>query len=385
MDKRDYYEVLGVSKSATKDEIKKSYRKIAMENHPDRNPDNKEAEERFKEASEAYEVLSDDEKRAKYDRYGHSGLRGGQDYHGYSNMNDIFSQFSDIFGGGGGSIFDDIFGGSSTQRGRGGRRGAGTPGSDLRVTLKLTLEEIATGTTKKVKIRKHVTCDSCSGSGSEGGAALKTCPTCKGSGEVRQVSRSVFGQFVNIQPCSTCGGEGSIVDKPCRKCQGSGRVQDEATVKINVPAGVSEGSYMTLRGEGNAGQRTGAPGDIIVIFQEVPHEYFKREGDDILYELYVSFPDIVLGAEYEVPTLAGKARLKIDAGTQPGKLLRMREKGVQHLNRHGAGDELVRINVIVPKKVNAKEKEILKELLNQPNINPNRSTDDSGFFNRFTK
>ena len=362
MDKRDYYEVLGVSKSASKDELKKAYRKIAMENHPDRNPDNKAAEDKFKEASEAYEVLSDDEKRAKYDRYGHSGLRGGQDYHGYSNMNDIFSQFSDIFGGGG-SIFDDIFGGGSTQRGRGGRRGAGTPGSDLRVTLKLTLEEIAAGTTKKVKIKKHVTCDSCSGSGSEGGAALKTCPTCKGSGE----------------------GEGSIVDKPCRKCQGSGRVQDEATVKINVPAGVSEGSYMTLRGEGNAGQRTGASGDIIVIFQELPHEFFKREGDDILYELYVSFPDIVLGAEYEVPTLAGKARLKIDAGTQPGKLLRMREKGIQHVNRHGAGDELVRINVIVPKKVSNKEKEILKELQDQPNINPNRTADDGGFFNRFTK
>ena len=382
MDKRDYYEVLGIAKGATKDEIKKSYRKIAMENHPDRNPDNKEAEDRFKEATEAYEVLSDEEKRAKYDRFGHSGMRGGQDYHGYSNANDIFSHFSDIFGGS--SIFDDFFGGSQ-QRGRGGRRrGTGTPGSDLKVNLRLTLEEIATGVTKKIKIKKYVSCGTCSGTGSEEGTSLKTCSVCSGTGEVRTVSRSVFGQFVNIQPCTNCNGEGTVVDKPCRKCMGDGRVQDEVTVKINVPAGVMEGSYMTLRGEGNMGQRKGTPGDIIVIFQETPHEYFRREGDDIVYELYVSFPDIVLGAEYDVPTLSGKARLKIDAGTQPGKLLRMREKGVQHLNKHGAGDQLVRINVIVPKKTNSKEKELLKELQNLPNINPKIEAGDGGFFKKFT-
>ncbi|MBI2417068.1 MAG: molecular chaperone DnaJ, partial [Ignavibacteriales bacterium] len=214
----------------------------------------------------------------------------------------------------------------------------------------------------------------------------KTCPACNGSGEVRTVSRSVFGQFVNIQTCANCNGEGTVVDKPCRKCHGDGRVVAEETIKVNVPAGVSEGSYMTLRGEGNTGQRGGAPGDIIVVFQEIPHEYFRREGDDIIYDLFISFPDIVLGGEYDVPTLTGKARLKVESGTQPGKLLRMREKGVQHLNKHGAGDQLVRINVIVPKKVDAKEKEMLKELQKMPNINPASVKDNNGgFFKNFGK
>jgi molecular chaperone DnaJ len=382
MSKRDYYEVLGVAKTATKDEIKKSYRKIAMQNHPDRNPDNKEAEERFKEATEAYEVLSDDEKRARYDRYGFSGMREGQDFHGYSNINDIFSHFSDIFGGS--SIFDDFFGNTS-QRGRGGnrRRGTGTPGSDLKVTLKLTLEEIAGGTTKKIKIKKYVKCDSCSGSGSDSGSSLKTCTACNGTGEVRTVSRSVFGQFVNISTCTNCNGEGMVIDKPCKKCMGDGRMQDESTVTINVPAGVSEGSYMTLRGEGNSGLRGGSAGDMLVVFQEIPHEYFKREGDDIIFDLFVSFPDIVLGAECDVPTLSGRARLKIEPGTQPGKMLRMREKGVQHLNRHGAGDQLVRINVIVPKKINVRERELLKEMQEMPNINPKTSEENGGFFKKF--
>ncbi len=380
MNKRDYYEVLGISKNATKDEIKKAYRKLALQYHPDRNPE-KEAEEKFKEATEAYEVLSDDEKRAKYDKFGHSGLRGGQDFHGFSNVNDIFSHFSDIFGGS--SIFDDFFGGGQSQRRSGRRRGQGSPGSDLKVTLKLTLEEIATGTTKKLKIKKYVKCESCNGSGAEGGLSTKTCPVCSGSGEIRNVSRSVFGQFVNIQTCANCNGEGVVVDKPCRNCSGDGRVHDEVTVKINVPAGVVEGSYMTLRGEGNAGLRGGTPGDILVIFQEVPHEYFTREGDDIIYDLYISFPDVVLGTEVEVPTLSGKARLKIEAGTQPGKLLRMREKGIQHLNKHGSGDELVRVNVLVPKKINQKEKELLKELQQQPNINPNSEGNGNSFFKKF--
>ncbi|MCE1190362.1 MAG: molecular chaperone DnaJ [Ignavibacteria bacterium] len=381
MEKRDYYEILGVPKGSTKDEIRKSYRKIAMQYHPDRNPDNKEAEEKFKEATEAYEVLSDDDKRARYDRYGHTGMKGGQDFHGFNNVNDIFSHFSDIFGGS--SIFDDFFG-APTQRGRAGRRrGQGTPGADLKVVLKLTLEEIASGVTKKIKIKKYKKCDACTGSGSEGGAAGKTCPACNGSGEVRTVSRSVFGQFVNIQTCANCNGEGTVVDKPCRKCSGDGRVNDEETIKVNVPAGVSEGSYMTLRGEGNAGLRGGTPGDIILVFQEIPHEYFKREGDDVLFDLFVSFPDIVLGAEYDVPTLTGKARLKIEAGTQPGKLLRMREKGIQHLNKHGAGDQLVRINVIVPKKIDSKEREMLKELQKMPNINPKQNAENGGFFKNF--
>ncbi len=381
MAKRDYYEVLGVAKTASDDEIKKAYRKLAMQYHPDRNPDNKEAEEKFKEAAEAYEVLSDKEKRSKYDRFGHNGLRGGQDFHDFSNFQDIFSHFSDIFGGS--SIFDDFFGGSSGRSRGGRRRGTGTPGSDLRVTLKLTLEEIASGVTKKIKLKKYVKCNSCGGSGSEGGTSKKTCPACNGTGEVRQVSRSVFGQFVNIQPCANCNGEGYVIDKPCKKCMGDGRIQEEETVKIEVPAGVSDGNYMTLRGEGNAGLRGGQPGDILVVFQEQPHQYFVREGDNIIYDLFISFPDIVLGTDVEVPTLTGKAKLKIDPGTQHGKLLRMREKGIQHLNQHGSGDQLVRVNIIVPKKINNRERELLKELNESPNIKGNTNSEEKGFFKRF--
>jgi molecular chaperone DnaJ len=377
MDKRDYYEVLGVPKNASKDEMKKAYRKIAMQFHPDKNPDNKEAEEKFKEAAEAYEVLSDDDKRARYDRYGHQGLRGGQDFHGFSNINDIFSHFSDIFGGG--SIFDDFFGGS--QRGHSRRRGTGAPGSDQRVTLKLTLEEIASGVTKKLKVRKYVKCDSCSGSGAEAGTSRKTCPACNGAGEVRSVSRSVFGQFVNIQPCANCSGEGSVVDKPCKRCMGDGRVHSEEMVTINVPAGVVEASYMTLRGEGNAGLRGGPAGDMTVNFQELPHKFFRREGDDVIFELTLSYTDIVLGTEVDVPTLTGKARLTIEPGTQVGKLLRMREKGIQRLNRHGAGDQLVHINVYVPKKISAREKELLKELRELQSSKSGSEQD--GFFRKF--
>ncbi len=381
MNKRDYYEILGVAKTASADEVKKSYRKIAMQFHPDRNPDNKEAEEKFKEATEAYEVLSDTTKRQRYDQFGHSGMHGGQDFHGFSNVNDIFSHFSDIFGGS--SIFDDFFG-QTSSRGRGRRRSTGTPGSDLRVTLKVTLEEIASGVSKKIKIKKHVTCESCKGTGSDGGSSTKICSVCGGTGEIRNVSRSVFGQFVNIQPCANCNGEGTVVDKPCRSCVGDGRKLEEVTIKIDVPAGVSDGNYMTLRGQGNSGLRGGSAGDIIVVFQEIPHDYFKREGDDILYDLFISFPEIVLGTEVEVPTLNGKAKLKIDGGTQPGKLLRMREKGIQHLNQHGAGDQLVRVNIFVPKKISVKERELLKELLDMPNIKiSSGSGDDKNFFKRF--
>ncbi|GJQ62158.1 MAG: chaperone protein DnaJ [Melioribacteraceae bacterium] len=373
MSKRDYYEILGVGKSASKDEIKKAYRKLALQFHPDRNPDDKSAEEKFKEAAEAYEVLSSDDKRAKYDRFGHDGLRGGQDYHGFSNAEDIFSHFSDIFGGafggggGGGSIFDDFFGGTGGTR-RSQSRGTGTPGSDMRITLKLTLEEIARGTTKKVKIKKHKTCSDCSGSGAEKGTSFNTCSVCNGAGEVRQVSRSLFGQFVNISTCSNCNGTGKMISQPCKKCHGDGRVQDETTVKITVPAGVSDNSYMTLRGEGNAGKNGGHAGDIIVVFKELPHEYFLRDGDNIIYELVLSYPEAVLGEEVEVPTLNGRAKLKIEPGTQPGKYLKMREKGIQHLNSHGAGDQLVKINIHVPRKVTSREKELLKELQAQPNI-----------------
>ncbi|HOI30360.1 MAG TPA: molecular chaperone DnaJ [Melioribacteraceae bacterium] len=371
MAKKDYYEILGVSKSASQDELKKAYRKLAMQYHPDRNPGNKEAEEKFKEAAEAYEVLSNDEKRAKYDRYGHSGLRGGQDFHSYQNVNDIFSHFSDIFGGafGGSSIFDDFFGGSA-QRGK--QKQSGTPGADLKITLKLTLEEVATGTTKKVKIKKFNKCDECSGTGAKSSGSFKTCASCNGTGEIRQVSRSIFGQFVNIAPCNNCNGTGKIISDPCVKCSGDGRVHSESTIKINVPAGVFDGSYMTLRSEGNAGKNGGPSGDIIVVFEEIQHEHFLRDGDNIIYELNISYPEAVMGTEVEVPTLNGKAKLKIDPGTQSGKFLKMREKGIQHLNKHGAGDQLVKINIHVPKNVTSKEKELLKELQKLSNIKPGR-------------
>ncbi len=368
--KRDYYEVLGVSKDASKEEIKKAYRKLAMKYHPDKNPGDKEAEEKFKEAAEAYEVLSNDEKREKYDRFGFNAPGGGQDFHGFSDINDIFSHFSDIFGGGGGrggSIFDDIFGGGgSSSYGR--KAATGAPGSDLKVTLKLTLEEIANGTTKKIKLRKYKTCSACGGTGAKNANAFQTCPVCHGAGEVRQVSKSMFGQFVNITSCSRCGGTGKIITDPCNVCHGEGRIKVEETIKINVPAGVSDGNYMTLRGQGNAGKNGGPAGDIVVIFKEQPHEYFTRNGDDVIYDLTISFPEAVLGTEVQIPTLTGRAKLKIEPGIQPGKLLKMRHKGIQHLNRHGAGDQLVRINIYVPKKITSKERELLKELQNQPNI-----------------
>ncbi|MGB8317644.1 MAG: molecular chaperone DnaJ [Ignavibacteriaceae bacterium] len=379
MAKRDYYEVLGVDRNATKDDLKKAYRKLAMQYHPDRNPDNKEAEEKFKEAAEAYEILSDDDKKARYDRFGHEGVRGsGFGSQGFSDINDIFSHFSDIFGGA--SIFDDFFGGGQRRtRSRGAR---GVAGSDLKVSLKLTLEEIAEGTTKKIKIKKQVKCDECNGTGAEAGTSTKTCPVCQGTGEIKTISRSVFGQFVNITTCNNCNGEGSVVDTPCKKCMGDGRILDDSFININVPAGVHEGSYMTMRDEGNSGKRGGPSGDVIVIFQEAPHEYFMREGDDIVFDLHVNFPDAALGSEVEIPTLNGKAVLKIDPGTQPGKLLKMRHKGIKHLNHTGSGDQIVRINVDIPKKLNAKEKELLKELSGMPNFN---DSDNYGkkFFSKF--
>lgn len=369
MSKRDYYEILGVSKSATNDELKKAYRKLAMKYHPDKNPDDKQAEENFKEAAEAYEVLSDAQKKAKYDRFGHDGLRGGQDFHSYQNVNDIFSNFSDIFGGGfggGSSIFDDLFSGGSSSRGR--RQQTGTPGSDLKVTLKLTLEEIALGTSKTIKLQKYIKCADCSGSGAKSSSGFKSCSVCNGSGEVREVSRSIFGQFVNISVCSNCKGTGKIISDPCRTCSGDGRTYQDSKIKVNVPAGVTNNSYMTMRGEGNAGKNGGPSGDIIVVFQEIQHQYFIREGDDLIYDLYLTYPEIVLGTSVEVPTINGRASLKIEAGTQHGKFLKMRGKGIQHLNQHGSGDQLVRINIHVPKKVSSKEKELLKELGKTPNI-----------------
>jgi molecular chaperone DnaJ len=369
MEKRDYYEVLGVAKDASVDEIKKAYRKLAMKYHPDKNPDDKTAEENFKEAAEAYEVLSNADKRAKYDRYGHNGLRGGQDFHSYQNVNDIFSHFSDIFGGGfgGSSIFDDLF--NTGRSSRGGRQQySGTPGSDLKVSLKLTLEEIASGTSKTIKIKKYNKCSTCNGTGANSSSGFKTCSVCNGAGEVREVSRSIFGQFVNISVCHNCKGTGKIISDPCKTCSGDGRVHEESKIKVNVPAGVTNNSYMTMRSEGNVGKNGGPAGDIIVVFQEIEHQYFQRDGDDLIYDLFLSFPEIVMGTSVEIPTINGRASLKIEAGTQPGKFLKMRGKGIQHLNQHGSGDQLVRINIHVPEKINSEEKDLLRSLSKTPNI-----------------
>lgn len=381
MAKRDYYEVLGINRNATKEEIKKAYRKMAMQYHPDRNPGDKSAEDKFKEAAEAYEILSHDDKRNNYDRFGHEGVRGnGFGAEGFSSVNDIFSHFSDIFGGS--SIFDEFFGGS--QRGRSRRRGAGVAGSDLRVTLKLTLEEIATGVNKKLKIRKQVKCNDCNGTGAQAGTSLKNCPVCNGAGEVKTVSRSVFGQFVNIQPCNNCHGEGQVVDSPCKSCSGDGRIDAETMIKIDVPAGVEEGNYMTMRGEGNAGKRGGQSGDIIVVFQELPHEQFIRDKDDIIFNLFITFPQAALGADIEVPTLTGKAMLKIDSGTQPGKLLKMKGKGIRHLNYSGSGDQIVKINVAIPQKLNSKEKDLIKQLAEMPNVKTSSENEKNSFFSKFS-
>jgi len=375
--KRDYYEVLGVSRSASTDEIKKAYRKLALQYHPDRNPNNKEAEEKFKEATEAYEVLSDQQKRQRYDQFGHQGMRGGADYHTYTNFNDIFSQFNDIFGGG---IFEEMFGGTQSRRTT--RQATGEQGSDLRVRLKLTLEEIATGTEKKIKIKKWKTCSSCGGSGAKSGSSKSTCPQCNGTGEIRHVSRSMFGQFVNISTCTYCSGTGQVIREKCPVCDGEGREHGEATIKVNVPAGVSEGQYMSLQGQGNAGRRGGPPGDVIVEFVEEKHEHFIRNGDDIIYNAMISFPEAVLGTDLEVPTLTGKARIKIEPGTMAGKMLRLKEKGIPHLNSYGRGDQLIRIQIWVPPKVNSREKELLKELAGSEHITPTEEEKKKSFFEK---
>ena len=382
MAKKDYYEILEVGRNANQDEIKKAYRKAALKYHPDRNPNNKEAEERFKEAAEAYEVLSDDTKRRRYDQFGHEGMRAGADYHGYSNANDIFSSFSDIFGQGfGGSIFEEVFSGG---RSRSRTRPVGVPGSDLKIRLRLTLEEIASGVEKKLKIKRWKSCDTCGGSGAKNDSSRVTCPVCNGSGEVRQVSRSVFGQFVNISTCSNCGGEGRVIKDKCPTCFGEGRVHGETTIKVNVPSGVSEGNYIPLREQGNAGQRGGPSGDLIVIIEEEPHKLFTRNGDDILLDVLVNFSDAALGTEMEIPTINGRARLKIDPGTQSGKILRMRDKGIPHLNGGGRGDQLVRVNVWVPTRLTKEDKEFLKTIGKNENMKPHEGDSSANSEKSFT-
>ena len=365
--KKDYYEILGVGRSADKDEIKKAYRKLALKYHPDKNPDNKDAEDHFKEVNGAYEVLSNDDKRRRYDQFGHAGVdssaasgggAGGAYGAGGADFSDIFSAFNDMFSGGGG--------GGGQRR---SRASAGIHGTDLKIRLKLSLEEIAKGVEKTLKIKKQVPCKECGGSGSKTGAT-ETCPTCHGAGEVRQASKTMFGQFVNIAACPTCGGEGRIVKDRCTSCYGEGIKQGEVTVKVTVPAGVQDNNYLTLRGQGNSGPRGGAAGDLIVVIEEKPHEFFVRNGDDVIYSLAVSFPDIVLGTKVEVPTLDGAIKMPIPPSTQPETMLRIPGHGIGHLRGSGRGDQYVKVNVFVPKDLSQADKDILKGLRKSPGISP---------------
>ncbi|ADY52288.1 chaperone protein DnaJ [Pseudopedobacter saltans DSM 12145] len=379
MSKRDYYDVLGVSKSASADEIKKAYRKLAIKYHPDKNPDDKAAEEKFKEAAEAYEVLSNPEKRQRYDQFGHAGAQGGfgGGYGGGGmNMEDIFSQFGDIFGGG--SPFDSFFGGGGGRSG--GRRTQ--RGSNLRIKVKLTLEEIAHGVEKKIKVNKQVVCDTCHGSGAKDKNSVQTCKTCGGTGSVRRVTNTILGQMQTTSTCPTCNGEGTTITSKCTSCHGDGIVRGEETISINIPAGVSEGMQLSMSGKGNAAPRGGIPGDLIILIEEIPHETLKREGSNVIYDLHVSFVDATLGTSIEIPTIDGKARIKLEPGTQGGKILRLKGKGIPEVNSYHKGDQLVQVNVWTPKTINNEERELLEKLRNSQNFKPNPGKNEKSFFER---
>jgi len=380
MEKRDYYEVLGLDKNATAELIKANYRKMAIKYHPDKNPGDPESENMFKEAAEAYEVLSDPNKKARYDRYGHQGLRGGQDYHTYQNMEDIFSSFGDIFGGGG-SIFDSFFGGSNAGR---GKRYSGEPGADIKIKLPLTLEEISEGVAKTLKVRRLVTCDTCHGTGAKSGGK-KSCGTCNGHGEVRQVSRSVFGQFINVSICPTCSGTGQEITDRCTDCRGEGRIFGEDKIKIDIPAGVEEGNYIPLRGKGHVGKNGGASGDLMVIIEEKKHAHFVRDRNNIIYNLNITFPQAALGDNVEVPTLTGTDNVRIEPGTQNGTKLRIRDKGIPYLNSSGRGDQYVILHVSIPTKLSSKEKELIETLAELDNFSPSQLNNKEKDKNIFEK
>ncbi len=369
MSKRDYYEILGVSKTATPEEIKKAYRKVAIQFHPDKNPGNKEAEEKFKEAAEAYEVLSDADKRAQYDRFGHNkpgqgGFGGG----GHQmNMEDIFSQFGDIFGGEGGP-FDSFFGG-----GGGGGRTRQRKGSNLRIKLKLTLDEIANGAEKKIKVHRLVRAE---------GVTFKTCPTCNGNGQMRKVVNTMLGQMVSTTTCASCGGAGQIVDKRPAGVDSSGLVSKEDVLSVKIPAGVGEGVQLAMSGKGNEAPGGGVPGDLLIVIEESEDKVLKRDGNNIIYDLHISFIDAAIGTSIEVPSIGGKVRIKIDPGTQSGKILRLRGKGLKDLNGYGTGDQLIYVNVWTPKKLNAEERAKLESLKDSPNFQPHPDANEKGFFER---
>jgi molecular chaperone DnaJ len=377
MGKKDYYEVLGISKEATKEEIKKAYRKQALKYHPDKNPGDKKSEENFKEAAEAYEVLSSDEKKARYDRYGHAGM--GNNGGGFSGqgmtVDDIFSSFGDIFG----DAFGGGFGGFGGSRQRGRRV---NKGSNLRVKVKLTLQEIAAGAEKKIKVTKYDTCDTCGGNGAADASSLSTCSTCHGSGHVTRLTNTMLGQMQTTSVCPSCGGEGKTITKKCTACYGEGIVQKEEIIKINIPAGVGKGMQMTVGGKGNAPRRGGVNGDLLVVIDEEEHPDLIREGNDLIYNLFISIPDAVLGTHVEVPTVDNNVKIKIEPGTQPGKILRLRGKGLPEVNGYGRGDLLVNVNVWIPKAVSKDELKIFEKFKDSESFVPDPDKNDKGFFER---
>jgi molecular chaperone DnaJ len=367
--KRDFYEILGVSKGASAEEIKKAYRKVAIQYHPDKNQGNKEAEEKFKEAAEAYEVLSDNDKRARYDRFGHSRGNGGHSSEHHMNMDDIFSQFGDVFGGGGGGHpFESFFGG-----GGGGGRKRQRKGSNLRIKLKLTLEEIANGVEKKIKVNRLTQAE---------GVTFRTCPACQGTGQTRKVVNTMLGQMVSTATCPTCNGAGQTIDKKPSGVDSSGLISKEQVISIKIPAGVGDGMQLSMSGKGNDAPGGGIPGDLLILIEEQEDAHLKRDGNNIIYDLHISFIDAVLGTNIEVPSIGGKVKIKIDPGTQSGKILRLRGKGLRDVNGYETGDQLIYINVWTPKKLTADEKEKLESLRNSPNFEPKPDASDKGFFER---
>lgn len=380
MAKRDYYEVLGVSKTATADEIKKAYRKVALQFHPDRNPDNKAAEEKFKEAAQAYEILSHTEKKTKYDQFGHGGMGGNGGFGGGGGMNmeDIFSNFGDVFGDRF-DPFENLFGGRSQQRG--GRK-QGQRGSNLRVRVKLTLQEIAAGVIKTIKVKKQITCNTCGGSGAKDRNSIGGCRNCGGSGYVRKVTNTILGQMQTTATCPTCHGEGQVITARCNACHGEGRIYGDETITINIPAGVSDGIQLSMSGKGNTGERGGMSGDLIISIEEEKHPELKRDGSNIIYELYISFPDAALGTTVEVPTIDGKARINVPAGTQPDKIFRLKDKGLTILNSYQKGDQLIHVNIWTPKDLAKEEIAILEKLRHSNNFKPHPDKNERGFFEK---
>jgi molecular chaperone DnaJ len=366
MEKRDYYEVLGVNKNATSEELKKAYRKMAIQYHPDKNPGDKASEEKFKEAAEAYDVLSNEQKKAKYDRYGHAGMGASNGFSGGGmDMEDIFSHFGDIFGFG-----------SSRSSGKRVRKG-----SNLRVKVKLDLSEMVHGVEKKLKVKKHVACEACNGSGSED-SQTSTCPTCNGRGQVTQVAQTFLGAMHSTSTCPTCNGEGTLIKNRCKKCGGEGIVVGEEVIEIKLPAGVTDGMQLSVSRKGNAAQRGGVNGDLIVLIEEEEHPDLERHGKDLLYQLNISFPDAVLGTQAEIPTVDGKVKVKVEPGTMAGKILRLRGKGLPDVNGYGIGDILVRINVFVPKNINKEEKKLMEKLQESDNFNASKAEKERGFFSK---